>query len=58
MTFHPKALLVTAAFFAALALAIDFRLGLMSGLVAGVAYVAIEVLGTGGFGAGAFRGGR
>ena len=58
MTFHPKGLVTTAAFFAALAMAIDFRLGVASGLIAGLAYLAIEVLGTGGFDPGASRRGR
>ena len=55
MTFHPRALLVTAAFFAALAVAIDFRLGLVSGVIAAAAYLAIELLGMGSIGGGLSR---
>jgi hypothetical protein len=54
MKFHPKALLPTVVFFAAVAVAVDFRLGLTTCVIAGAAYAAIEVLGSG-FGPGAFR---
>jgi hypothetical protein len=54
MKFHPKALLLTAVFFAAVPVAVDFRLGLTTCLIAGAAYAAIEVFGNG-FGPGAFR---
>jgi hypothetical protein len=47
MQFHPQALLVTAVFGAAVVLAVDFRLGLTACILAGTAYVAIEVMGMG-----------
>jgi hypothetical protein len=57
MTFHPKALLATAAFVAAVVLAVDFRLGLTTCVLAVIAYVAIDANGMG-FGYGFLTGRR
>lgn len=47
MRFYPKGLLVAALFLAALILSLNFRLGIATGAVAVVAYVAIEMIGSG-----------
>ena len=51
MTIHPKGLLVgllvLAAFTATLLLAVDFRIGVTTGVLAAVAYVVVEAGGMG-----------
>lgn len=47
MVFYPKGLLVAALFVAALLLAINFRLGVTTGILAVVSYIVIEMLGMG-----------
>lgn len=47
MRFYPKRLLVAALFLVALMLALNFGLGIATGAVAIVAYVAIEMIGSG-----------
>jgi hypothetical protein len=57
MVFYPKGLIVAALFVAALLLAINLRLGVTTGILALVAYLAIEMLGMG-FASGTFGEGR
>ena len=47
MAFHPKALLATALFLAALVLAMDMRIGATTSILAVLAYLWIESLSTG-----------